>query len=815
MSYLNSILTQDNTNSIPNTDIILGGISEEAEGNLQSNIVSWGELLDTNPYLSNLNNIISYSESASVKVRDDEKIEFIVKRDSMEFSSRALELLSEYNVDLDKEISGFNANIFYVPLNILDEFIIKAKSTPGIAYVEPNFYLELDFVPNDEYYASDLWALPQIGMESAWEYELGSHDVKVAIVDTGIDYTHPDLSENYVSLGYDWVNDDNDPKDDHFHGTHCAGTIAAVINNKIGVTGLANVSIFAEKAFNAIGGGSDAETSSAIKHAVDMGADIISCSWGGSSYSQILYDAIKYAADNNVMVIAAAGNSNTDALHYPAAYQEVIAVSATDQEDNKATFSNFGDWINISAPGVDIMSTVPYYTKNVYYMYASGTSMATPHVSGFTALLMSAYPTRSVSEIKALMYENALDLGDPGFDPYYGNGRIDGTNIFGPDTSPPTYSNLIESADPLELGDTEVISIDVIDSSGINQVNIEFEGLTHSMTNIGGNTWQYDSWTPSSIGNYPYTISMEDNNNNWGSVSDSIRVVEKGSDITPPSYSNLIESADPLKLGNTEVISIDVTDPSGVNQVNIEFEGLIHSMMNIGGNTWQYDSWTPSSAGIYTYTINMEDNNYNWGSVSGSIRVIDESSDLTPPNLVRLTESADPLELGNKELIFAEVTDPSGVDQVLIEFEGSNHSMRNIGDIVWLYDSWIPSTIGIYPYTIHMADIFNNWGSVSDSIEVIEGGSDTTPPTYSNLVESADPLVLGNTEIISIDVTDPSGINQVRIEFEGLTHSMTNIGGNTWQYDSWTPSSIGNYPYTISMEDNNNNWGSVSDSIEV
>ncbi|MFX1380512.1 MAG: S8 family serine peptidase [Promethearchaeota archaeon] len=815
MTYLDSFLTQNYTNSIPNTFPIKGDISEETERDLQTNIITWSELLNNNPYLLNLNNIISYSESALVKVREDEKIEFIVKKDSMEFSSQARELLSEYNVEFFEEISGFNANIVYISLSILDEFINKAKSTPGIAYIEPNFYIELDFVPNDEYYASDLWALPLIGMESAWDHELGSHDIVVAVVDTGIDYTHPDLSENYVSLGYDWVNDDNDPKDDHYHGTHCAGTIAAVINNEIGVTGLANVSIFAEKAFNAIGSGSHESTSSAIRHAVDMGADIISCSWGGTSYSELLYDAIKYAVENGVLVIAAAGNSDSDDLHYPAAYPEVIAVSATDQNDDKATFSNFGDWVDISAPGVDIMSTVPYYTRGTYYMLASGTSMATPHVSGFAALLKSAYPTKSAIEIEALIYDSALDLGDIGFDPVFGNGRIDGTTIFGPDNAPPSFSNLIESADPIELGNTEVISIDVIDPSGVNQVIIEFEGSNHSMVNIGGITWQYDAWIPLSIGNYTYTIYMGDNNNNWGSVSGSIRVVEKGSDITPPTYSNLIESADPLKLGKTEVISIDVTDQSGVNKVNIEFEGLTHSMINIGGDTWQYDSWTPSSPGTYTYTIYMEDNYENLASVSGSISVIDGSSDTTPPTLVKLTESADPLELGNKELIFADVIDDSGVNQVLIEFEGSNHSMRRIGGNVWLYDSWIPSSIGIYPYTIHMEDIFNNWGSVSDSIEVIEGDSDTTPPTYSNLIESADPLELGNTEVISIDVTDPSGINQVRIEFEESVYSMTNIGGDTWQYNSWTPSSIGIYPYTISMEDNNNNWGFVSDSIQV
>ena len=431
-------------------------INEENMINLQSDIFSWGEVLANNPSLSNLDKIISYPDSASVKVREDKKIEFIVKRDATEFSTWTQDLLSEYNAEFYEEISYFNASIVYISLNNLEKFIIESRVTPGIAYVEPNFYIQLDFVPNDENY-SDQWSLPLIGMESAWDYELGSHEVVVAVVDTGIDYTHPDLSENYLALGYDWVNDDDDPMDDHYHGTHCAGTIAAITNNMEGVAGMANVSIFAEKAFNAFGSGSATACRSGLMHAVDMGADIISNSWGSTSYSETIKEGIDYALNQGVMVIAAAGNSGTNFPHYPAAYPGVIGVVATGQNDVKAGFSNYGDWIDISAPGVDILSTAP----NNDYKYASGTSMACPHVSGFAALLMSAFPASDPHHIETLIYDYALDLGDPGFDEYYGYGRIDGTNIFGPDITPPTFSDLLESADPLELGNTEVISIDL------------------------------------------------------------------------------------------------------------------------------------------------------------------------------------------------------------------------------------------------------------------------------------------------------------------------------------------------------------------
>jgi thermitase len=348
---------------------------EEIYNGLQSRIVRWDKVFFDNP---TIDDSISYQKDALVKVREDNKIELIVKRQGSQFSQQANELLSKYNVEIYEEIPHINASLVYIPLDTnelsISSFILDAQSTPGISYIEPNFYVELDYVPNDDYYTSYQWDLSLIGMELAWDHELGSHDVIVAVVDTGIDYTHPDLGENYLPLGFDWVNYDNDPRDDHYHGTHCAGTIAALTNNNIGVAGMANVSIFAEKAFSSSGYGSYVNARLALMHAVDMGADIISCSWGGSSSSQTLLEGIDYAQNNGVMVVAAAGNSGSSAPHYPASYPGVIATSATDQNDLKASFSNYGEWIDVAAPGVSILSTVPYDIKGDGIWYINGCS---------------------------------------------------------------------------------------------------------------------------------------------------------------------------------------------------------------------------------------------------------------------------------------------------------------------------------------------------------------------------------------------------------------------------------------------------------
>jgi parallel beta-helix repeat protein len=301
-----------------------------------------------------------------------------------------------------------------------------------VKYVEPNFRVKAFFTPNDPYWP-DQWGPKKIEADFAWNTTVGSSDVIVAIIDTGIDYTHPDLAANYAPLGLDWVNNDTDPLDDNGHGTHCAGIVAAATNNSIGIAGLAQVHIMAEKALDLDGFGYYSWIIDAIYHAADAGAKIISMSFGGSDDSASVHDAIKYAYDHGVLLVAAAGNEGNSFLNYPAAYDEVIAVSATDPADNLATFSSYGMWIELAAPGVDIYSTLPTYNvtltqdpfnKTLNYDYLSGTSMACPHVAGVAALAWSAFPDYTNYKIRQILRRTADDLGDVGFDEFYGYGRI-------------------------------------------------------------------------------------------------------------------------------------------------------------------------------------------------------------------------------------------------------------------------------------------------------------------------------------------------------------------------------------------------------
>lgn len=310
----------------------------------------------------------------------------------------------------------------------LSSTLNELNSNEFVSYAEPNYIYSINKTPNDPSFEK-LWGLSNVGQkdsagklgvagmdinaEKAWVTTTGSKNVVVAVIDTGVDFTHPDLSRNaWVNTaesqgksgvdddgngfvddihGYDFANDSGKVIDDHGHGTHCAGTIGGDGNNAVGVTGVAwNVRIMGLKFMTKEGSGSLANAIKSIDYARAAGAHIMSNSWGGGSFSVALEKAIKDANDAGILFVAAAGNNtqNTDTRpSYPASYEvdNVVSVAAVDNRGNFGVFSNYGaKTVHVAAPGVNIYSTVPGGYKSM-----SGTSMAAPHVAGIAALLLS------------------------------------------------------------------------------------------------------------------------------------------------------------------------------------------------------------------------------------------------------------------------------------------------------------------------------------------------------------------------------------------------------------------------------------------
>lgn len=307
---------------------------------------------------------------------------------------------------------------------------------PRIRFAEPDYIVRTQFSPNDPLYPQ-LYGMHNTGQTGgtvdadidapeAWDIQRGSSSVVIAVIDTGVDYNHADLTQNILRVngnvvGYDYANNDNNPMDDNGHGTHCSGTIGGVGNNAIGVAGVChNVRIMPCKFLSAGGSGSISNAVLCTDFARTNGANIMSNSWGGGGFSQAMLDAINRAKSAGILFVAAAGNnsSNNDTtVFYPASYasvaDNVMPVAATTNTDSLAGFSNYGaTTVDIAAPGNDILSTYPVALDTGDgiqdgYTLLSGTSMATPHVAGAAGLILAQYPASTYVELKQRLMNGA------------------------------------------------------------------------------------------------------------------------------------------------------------------------------------------------------------------------------------------------------------------------------------------------------------------------------------------------------------------------------------------------------------------------
>ena len=338
----------------------------------------------------------------------------------------------------------------------LEDVVAAYNKNPDVEYAELDYIVSIGATPNDPLYSIQ-WPLNNTGQmypesggynhppgkpdcdidaPEAWDIHTGGPEIVVAVIDTGVDYNHRDLQGNmwvnsdeipsngvdddengYVDdvYGYDFINDDSDPIDDHGHGTHCSGIIAADGDNGLDITGVCwDARIMGLKFLGADGYGDTEDAISAFYYAVENGADVTSNSWGGGGYSQAMEEAIDYAYSQGVVMVAAAGNDDSDSPFYPAYYDHMIAVAATDSADQKASFSNYGNWVDIAAPGVDVLSlradgTSMGTTYDDYTTIASGTSMACPHFAGACALLLSFNTTLTNDDV----YDILMGTVDP------------------------------------------------------------------------------------------------------------------------------------------------------------------------------------------------------------------------------------------------------------------------------------------------------------------------------------------------------------------------------------------------------------------
>ncbi len=409
----------------------------------------------------NAQNVGIPSLSTILKKYNAQTIEKLAKANKK--SSTNDDVFLWYKISLDNKTvtSSLTGKTKTYPL--LQQLLLELKKDASVEAAEYDYTVSATAIPNDAYYGTtgtwgqtyaDMWGMHRINPEPGWDLSTGSATIVVADIDTGIDRNHEDLSSNmwvnkneipnngidddnngYVDdyNGWNFEGNTNDPMDDNGHGTHTAGTIAGIGNNSLGVVGVNwQSNIMALKFLDRNGNGSTSNAVKALQYAADNGARISSNSWGCNCQSQAVDDALKYEHDKGMVIIAAAGNNNADALDFsPANNDNVITVGAIDTTDARASFSNYGQKIDVVAPGVDILSTKSSInsictstTVGTNYCRLSGTSMATPHVAGLAALLLAKNPNLSNEEVRQIIRANVYDLGPVGKDTNFGYGLI-------------------------------------------------------------------------------------------------------------------------------------------------------------------------------------------------------------------------------------------------------------------------------------------------------------------------------------------------------------------------------------------------------
>src|SRR3990172_10448455 len=361
-------------------------------------------------------------------------------------------LLKNNRAQVVGKIDALDVLVLQVPDKAEEKLFVALSKNPHVEYAELDYLAEAFFSPNDTYFTANQWGLENTGQNikgvsgvfdadingpTAWEVTQGG--IKVAILDTGIDQDHEDLSVKIVDKVADQKNFTTSPTIDDLygHGTHVGGIVAAITNNGKGIAGTCpNCQLMNGKVLNDSGSGAYSWIAGGITWAADNGPKVINLSLGGSSGSKTLEKAVNYAWNNKgVVVVAAAGNSANPSKTYPAAYTNVIAVAATNNKDQKASFSSYGArWVDVAAPGENIFSTFPNHPYKINklpgYDFGSGTSMSTPMTSAVVALIWSTPHGTSASAVRARLESTADDIAGTGT--YWSAGRINAANAVTP-----------------------------------------------------------------------------------------------------------------------------------------------------------------------------------------------------------------------------------------------------------------------------------------------------------------------------------------------------------------------------------------------
>ncbi len=491
------------------------------------------------------------------------------------------------------------------------------RHNPNVEFAEPDYVVELALTPNDPYYHYGQLELQWMGAERAWDIATGSGSVLIAVLDTGADFSHPDLQGRLVA-GWDFVDNDSNPADLHGHGTNVTGVLGATTDNSLGVAGVSwRNPVLIVRIGDANGIVTSSRIAQGITYAADQGARAINLSCGGPAYSAAEENAVTYAWGKDAVTVGAAGNSSRSDPCYPAALPHALAVSGVDDHDLLVAYSNYGTWIDVCAP-CNAQTTHPGGTIALW----GGTSISAPYVTGLFGLVFSANPSLTAQQAVDIVEQNTDDLGDPGFDIYYGWGKI---NLFqavlaaaqaadSGDTTAPTASVTAPPGGATLTGTADVTAA-ATDNVGVTKVELYIDDALEGWVAITPYSWTWDT-TSHADGSHRLLVKAYDAAGNLG-ASPAVSVDLQNSpvpDVTETFTGTVNSARGPISRDHTISLSAPGAISAslawgGKTDLNLYLYspagGLVASSAAAGRTGSEQISYQAPGAGTYTLRVTM------------------------------------------------------------------------------------------------------------------------------------------------------------------------------------------------------------------
>jgi len=583
-------------------------------------------------------------------------------------------ILSHAKGESIKHLQQINARVIKVPPQALDAVMQALSNNPAIDYVERNPLVPPSaFTPNDPQFSSQ-WHLSKIQAPTAWDTVTGN-GITVAVLDGGVEGSHPDLVDRMVP-GWNTVSNNSNTSPTWVHGTAVAGTIAATGNNSTGVASVIwRASIMPIRITNRSDGWAEgADMVEGVLWAADHGADVVNISYDQGYGFAPLSDAAQYLRNKGGLVVMAAGNNNTDYGYSDNPY--IIHVSATTSTDAKASFSNYGNFVDVSAPGKSVLTT----WQNGGYAWGDGTSFSSPVTAGVIALIKAANPGLTATEVETILKNSADDLGSNGWDKYFGYGRVNAatavqmaTQTTTSDTQAPDVLIASPAYNSTVSGNV-LVEVDATDDTGVSQVVLYANG--QSVGSDSTAPYQF-SWDSASVpdGDAMLVAYAYDEANNTG-VSSGLTVnvdnQPNNVDTTAPSVIIRSPSASSNVISGTVNISVDAFDDTGVTNVVLYVNGKIAGKDSTAPYDFSWDS-TQVPDGDVQFIAQAYDAANNIGTSSVVTATVSNQPDAVD-NSAPSVSVIDPLngsEVSGTVSISVSASDDVGVTQLSIDIDGS------------------------------------------------------------------------------------------------------------------------------------------------